>query len=69
VLGAEVGVAATGIAGPTGGSAAKPVGTCFIAISREGERRAERIHIPGDRMATRAGFAEALLQLAASVVA
>lgn len=69
VVGADVGVAATGIAGPTGGNADKPVGTVYIAISREGEQRAERLHIEGDRLQTRAGFAEALLQLAASVVA
>jgi PncC family amidohydrolase len=68
VLGADVGVAATGVAGPTGGSESKPIGTCFIAISREGGSRAERIQVPGDRMATRAGFADALLELAASVV-
>jgi PncC family amidohydrolase len=68
VLGADVGVAATGVAGPTGGSDAKPIGTCFIAISSDRQRRAECIHVPGDRMATRAGFAEALLELAASVL-
>jgi nicotinamide-nucleotide amidase len=67
-LGSDVGVAATGIAGPTGGSAEKPPGTVYIAISREGERRAERRFVPGDRMETRAGFAEAILQLAAGVL-
>ncbi len=33
LLGAEVGLATTGIAGPTGGTPAKPVGTVYIAIS------------------------------------
>lgn len=68
LLGADVAVAATGIAGPTGGSAEKPVGTVFVAISREGERRAERLQCSGDRLAVRAAFAEAMLHLAAGVL-
>jgi nicotinamide-nucleotide amidase len=68
LLGADVAVAATGIAGPTGGSAEKPVGTVFVAISREGERRAERLRFTGDRLTVRAAFAEAMLRLAAGVL-
>jgi PncC family amidohydrolase len=68
VVGADVGVAASGIAGPTGGSADRPIGTVFIAIAREGERRAARHHFTGDRLQVRAAFAEALLQLAAGVL-
>ncbi len=68
VVGADVGVAASGIAGPTGGNAEKPIGTVYVAISREGEHRAERLHFEGDRLQVRAGFAEALLRLAAGVL-
>lgn len=68
LLGADVAVAATGIAGPTGGTAEKPVGTVFVAISREGERRAERLQCSGDRLTVRAAFAEAMLRLAAGVL-
>lgn len=68
VIGADVGVAASGIAGPTGGTAEKPIGTVYVAISREGDRRAERLHFSGDRLAVRAAFAEALLRLAVGVL-
>jgi len=50
----DVAVAVTGIAGPSGGSADKPVGTVWIAWQRRGgTARAEVFHFDGDREAIR----------------
>ena len=50
---AEVAVAVTGIAGPDGGSAKKPVGTVWIAWSVLGKTTAKCHHFAGDRAAVR----------------
>jgi nicotinamide-nucleotide amidase len=48
-LGADIGVSVTGIAGPDGGSAEKPVGLVFVhAVGPDGEE-ARRTEFPGDR--------------------
>jgi len=51
-LGADIGVAVTGIAGPTGGSEAKPVGTVVIAVSAV-ESRTRTFLFAGDRAMVR----------------
>ena len=49
-LSAEVGVGITGVAGPGGGSEAKPVGTvCFSVAFGEGEHLTRTVHLPGPR--------------------
>ncbi len=50
---AQVAVAVTGVAGPTGGSAEKPVGTVWLAWSVQGQLSSERHLFPGDRRAVR----------------
>jgi nicotinamide-nucleotide amidase len=48
-----ISVAVTGVAGPSGGSAAKPVGTVCFAWARGGEVRAETRRFDGDRESVR----------------
>jgi nicotinamide-nucleotide amidase len=51
---ASVAFAITGIAGPSGGTPDKPVGTvCFAFAARGGTLRAETRHFAGDREAVR----------------
>lgn len=52
--GASISVAVTGIAGPSGGTEDKPVGTVWIAWKRRGRYPdAEVFHFDGDREAVR----------------
>jgi len=54
-VGSDIGVAVTGIAGPDGGTEAKPVGTVWFAIAGPGDHREtlKRV-VPGDRQLIRA---------------
>ncbi len=48
-LGVDVAVSATGLAGPTGGTAERPVGTVYIGISTEQDARAMQLQCSGSR--------------------
>ena len=60
---ADIGLAVTGIAGPTGGTPDKPVGTVWIAADIEGEVRAAGLRLWGDRDEIRRRSAQAVLEL------
>jgi nicotinamide-nucleotide amidase len=64
-LSSAVGVSLTGIAGPGGGSAEKPVGTVHVAIAGPGEIPVEHrvARFPGDRERIRAFAAQLALEM------
>jgi PncC family amidohydrolase len=65
---ARLAVAVTGIAGPDGGSADKPVGLTYVASAvRDGQAVVERHHWPHDRDGNKRASALAALELAARV--
>ena len=60
---ADYGVATTGIAGPDGGTAEKPVGLVYIACAHAGGTQVERHVFSGDRTRVRTQAAERALAL------
>ena len=63
-LGVDVGIAVTGVAGPGGGSDAKPVGLVYLHVSTPWSERGDEFSFPGDRPAIRTRSAVAALHLA-----
>ena len=63
LLGTEVGVAVTGIAGPSGGTATKPVGTTFIAVSGPTGTEVQHYLWTSDRLGNKRRSAKAALTL------
>lgn len=62
-LGADVAVAVTGVSGPGGGSAAKPVGLTYVAAADSGGVEIRRFVWSGDRSANREATARAAIML------
>jgi nicotinamide-nucleotide amidase len=67
---ADVAIAVTGVAGPGGGSEAKPVGLVYLAVARRGSEPAiERHQFHGDRAAIRRAAVERALEMLAEAAA
>ncbi|MBM3152317.1 MAG: CinA family protein [Chloroflexi bacterium] len=62
VLGADIGLSASGIAGPGGGLPDKPVGATWIGLSARDGDWARKFQWDGDRQQNKASSAEAALQ-------
>jgi PncC family amidohydrolase len=62
-LSSVIGVAITGIAGPTGGSFEKPVGTVFICVDSPKKRVVQEFNFKGNRTAIKKRSACAALNL------
>lgn len=60
-FGAGYGISTTGIAGPGGATARKPVGLVYIALATPHGVQSEQFHFPGDRATVIAAATEAAL--------
>ena len=67
-LGADAGIGITGIAGPGGGTADKPVGTVWLAACLGSRTVAQREIFPGDREMIRVRAAQAAMALLARLL-
>lgn len=65
VSGADIGISVTGLAGPTGGDAVRPVGTVYLGAARGGTVYVKKLFVSRpDRALVRARAAQAALELA-----
>ncbi len=61
--GSEVGLSVTGIAGPGGGSAEKPVGTVYMAVALPSGTTCKHCLFAGSRLEVKAQTAQAALEM------
>jgi len=63
MMGTDIGLSDTGIAGPAGATTTKPLGLFFIGLSSESETRVEKYLFRGDRAENKNAAAAAALSL------
>jgi nicotinamide-nucleotide amidase len=68
VLGSDVGIATTGVAGPEPQDG-RPVGTVFVAVAAGGQVVVRELTLAGDRATIRASTVDAALDLVQTLVA
>jgi nicotinamide-nucleotide amidase len=61
IFGTDIGLSVTGIAGPGGGTAQKPVGLVFAAIAGEGKVLTKKFNFSGDRIKIKEQTAQSAL--------
>ncbi len=61
--GADIGISTTGIAGPGGGTAEKPVGLVYIGVSVKGKAVTKKLQLSGSRNKIRNAAAAAAIEL------
>jgi nicotinamide-nucleotide amidase len=65
---ADYAVAVTGVAGPGGGSAEKPVGTVWVAVASAGQLLTRLFSFDGDRAAVRGATLYAAIEMLLGIV-
>ena len=67
-FGSDLAIAVTGIAGPDGGTPAKPVGLTYVAVRAPAGTEVRRYQWAGDRSANKRESAEAALKLVLEMI-
>ncbi len=68
LAGAQLGIGITGIAGPGGSSAEKPVGLVYVAVSTDTDEKFCKFNFAGKRDAIRQASVQAALQMAKEIL-
>ena len=64
----DIGIATTGIAGPTGGTKEKPVGLVYIVVSTSDKTEVKKFQFLGDRLQNKESTCTAALQMLLNIL-
>jgi PncC family amidohydrolase len=68
IVGVDIGVSITGIAGPSGGTKLKPVGLVFIGVAIKGEIIVKKFTFTGNRMQIKEDSCNAALKMLLEII-